>query len=270
MNDAMFLSATNGGTMRKALILLATILAGTAMADYVVESSQQRIFCTITGVDSLYVWTMMPNRTPMAFLLADVSALEVSSAVRRDSLEHALGRSRVSIVLIADTVGSAVLTTPAKKESVPPVLTETTSAMKAPVASPPQPETAAAVGTQPVTPHPPDTTHAISPQALTSLVLGTTATVATQPTAPQSSDARRAFSDARAGIRNSRQLVSTSDALLAACVLTALIGIAEPVFAVAAVSFGVAVAVTASEALRKLDDTGVAVEHAAAASGNSP
>lgn len=256
--------------MRKALVLLAIMLAGTAMADYVVKSSQQRVFCTITGVDSLYVWTMMPDRASMAFLLADVSALEVSSAARRDSFERALGRWRVSVVLVADTIGSAVVTTPAKKDSVPPVPTETTSAIKAPALSPPVSETTAAAGPQLVAPHLQDTTHAISPEALTSLVFGTTSAASPQPTAPQSSETRSAFSDARAGIRDTRQMVSTSDALLAACVLTALIGIVSPVFAVAAVGFGVAVAINSAVALRKLDDTGIAIERAAAAGGNSP
>ena len=256
--------------MRKALVLLAIMLAGTAMADYVVKSSQQRIFCTIAGVDSLFVWTMMPNQATMAFLLADVSALEVSSAARRASLERALGHSRVSVVLVADTVVSAVATTPTKKESVPPVPTETTSAVKAPTLSPPVSETTAAVGPQLVAPHPQDTTRAISPEALTSLVLGTPAATPPQPTVPQSSETRSAFSDARAGFRATRQLVSTSDALLAACVLTALIGMASPVFAVAAVGFGVAVVINAAVALRKLDDTGMAIERAAASSGNSP
>jgi hypothetical protein len=265
----MFLSATNGGTIRKALVLLVTVLAGTAMADYVVKSSQQRVFCTITGVDSLYVWTMMPNRASMAFLLADVSALEVSSAARRASLERALGRSRVSVVMTADTTGS-VVTTPAEKDSVPPVPMERTPAAKAPASSPPLSETTAAAGPQLVAPHLQDTTHTISPEALTSLIFGTTSAASPQPTAPQSSEARSAFSDARAGIRDTRQMVSTSDALLAACVLTALIGIVSPVFAVAGVGFGVAVAINSAVALRKLDDTGIAIERAAAAGGNSP
>jgi hypothetical protein len=260
-SDGVQGSDAMGGWMAKRVWLVLVVLSvGLASADFVVKNDGARVKCTIDSVGSQFVWTTMPDGAQMAFLLADVVSLEVGTAARREALERALGRSRVSVVLTGDAEPAAP---PVKKESLPAVPAETS----------------AKAGPQVVVTTSADTLVVIRPQFVPTTTTESTLAglpMVVEPTKPETTlkplpeaslslETRRHIAAAGKYLRDAQKLGLLCDALLVGAVLTSLVG--TPFFVVLAVGGGIGALVAGTKAWSRLGEVGDALQEAA---GSAP
>lgn len=196
----------------------------------------------------------------MAFLLADVVSLEVSTAARRETLERALGPSRVSVVLTGE-VEPAV--PPVKRESLPAVPRETSPVAKPQVVVTTSADTLVVVRPQFVPTTKTETTLAGLPTVVEPTAPETT--LKPLPEASLSLETRRHIAAASKSLREAQKLGLVGDALLVAAVLSGLVG--TSFFAVLAVGSGIGALLAGTKAWTKLGEAGDALQEAA---GSAP
>ena len=245
---------------RRVWLVLAVLSVGLASSELVVKNDGARVECTIDSVGSQFVWTTMPDGAPMAFLLADVVSLGVGTAARRETLERALGRSRVSVVLIGDA-GPAM--PPVKKESLPVVPAETSAAANPQVVVTTTADTLVVIRPQFVPTTKTESTLAGLPAAATAPISETT--FKPPPEVSLSLETRRHIAAASKSLREAQKLGLVGDALLVAAVLSGLVG--TPFFVVLAVGSGAGALLAGTKAWTRLGEAGDALQEAA---GSAP
>jgi hypothetical protein len=239
----------------KVWIGLVVLAVGLASADFVVKSDGARVRCAIDSVGSQFVWSTMPDGALMAFLLADVASLEVATPARREALERALGRSKVTVVLTGEMKPAAP---PAEKESLPSM--QTTTAANPRVVVTTSADTLVVIRPQFV-----PTTRAES--ALAGVPAATETTLKPAPEASLSLETRRHVAAAGKNLKDAQRLTMLADGLFAAGVLSGLIALAAPFFVVPAVGGVIGMLVAGTMAWNRLGQAGDALQEAA---GSTP